>query len=216
MNFLIKSNLYFRKPRVIIVTGNSSSLVTETILQVLSQKLQIRRASIQNTPFVKKNEILIIESRTEYLKSLDFLIRNSKSPILLITNLSDIPVNTISFAGDKKAIEDILQFTKILPRDSELIFNFDDEDLKEIKNSLDFKITTYGFRDGSDFLASDIKHNHVTNFKLNYQGNSVPVWLDSPAQKEHIYNVLAIIAISTILNLNIIEVSQILKGIKLP
>jgi len=215
MNFLIKANLYFKRPRIIIVTGNNSSSVAEAIFQVLSRKLKVRKVSIQNMPFVDKNEILIIESKAEYLKSIDFLIKNSKSPILLITNLGDIPSDTIFFAGDKKAIEEILQFTKILPNDSELVLNFDDEALKEIKNLLNFKIVTYGLGNGSDFLASDIKFNHVTNFKLNYQGNTVPIWLDFPVQKQHIYNALAIMSVSTIFNLNLIEVSQILKGIKL-
>ncbi len=215
MNFFIRANLYFKRPKVIIVTGRNSFLVTDLIFQVLSQKLKIRKVSIQNIPLIKKNETLIIESKAEDLKSINFLIKNSKSPTLLITNLGDIPSDTIFFTGEKKAIEDIMQFTKILPKDTELIFNFDDEGLKDIKNLLDLKISTYGFGDGSDFLASDIKFNHVTNFKLNHQGNSVPIWLCYSAKKEDIYNNLAVMSVSTIFNLNLIEVSQILKDSKI-
>jgi UDP-N-acetylmuramyl pentapeptide synthase len=214
MNFLIKTNLYFKRPRVIIVTGNNNVLAAEAIYQVLSKKLKVRKTLIQNIPFVDKDEILIIESKIKDLSSLNFLAKNSNSPILLVTNLGEIFPDNIFFAGDKKNAEEILKFTNILPINSQLVFNFDDEALKEIKNSINLKIFTFGFGEGSDFLASDIKFNHITNFKLNYLGNTVPIWLDFPAEKAHIYNTLAAISVGAIFNLNLVEASQGLKNLK--
>ena len=215
MNFLKKCNLYFNKPKVIIIIGNNRSSVAELMYQVLSRKLKPKKISIQNIPFVNKDELLIIESDIKELKSINFLVKNSSSPILLVTNLGEIPTDTVFFSGDKNSAEDILKFINILPNNSQLVFNFDDETLKEIKNSINLEIFTFGFGEGSDFLASDVRFNHVTNFKLNYQGNSVPFWLDFPAEKTHVYNALAVISVSTIFNLNLIEVSQILKNMKI-
>jgi UDP-N-acetylmuramyl pentapeptide synthase len=215
MNFFKKCNLYLKKPRVIVVIGNNKSSVAEAIYQVLSKKLKAKKISIQNIPFVNKDEILIIESNIKELDSLNFLVKNSSSPILLVTNLGEIPTDSIFFRGDKNSAENILKFINVLPNNSQLVLNFDDETLKEIKNSINLGIFTFGFGEGSDFLASDVKFNHLTNFKLNYQGNIIPFWLDFPAEKTHVYNALAAISVSTILNLNLIEVSQIIKNMKI-
>jgi UDP-N-acetylmuramyl pentapeptide synthase len=215
MNFLIKSNLFFKKPRVVIVTGNNSALTAEAIYQVLAKKLRARKTSIQNIPFVAKGEILVIESKVKELSSLNFILKNSSSPILVVTNLGEIPSDNIFFSGDKKDVDEVLKFINISPNNIQLILNFDDEIVRGIKNLTNFKIVTFGFGEGSDLVASDIKYNHVTNFKLNYQGNTVPVWLDFPAQKEHVYNSLAAISVSTFFNLNLVEVSQILKDMKI-
>ena len=96
-----------------------------------------------------------------------------------------------------------------------MVLNFDDETTRGIKNLTNLKLVTFGLGEGADFVASDINYNHVTNFKLNYQGNTIPIWLDFPAQKEHIYSSVATIAVSTLFNLNLVEVSQILKGMKI-
>lgn len=215
MNFFKKCNLYLNKPRIIVVIGNNKSSVAEAIYQVLSKKLKAKKISIQNIPFANKDEILIIESNIKELNSLNFLVKNSNSPILLVTNLGEIPTDSIFFRGDKNSAEDILKFINILPNNSQLVLNFDDETLKEIKNSINLGTSTFGFGEGSDFLASDVKFNHVINFKLNYQGNIIPFWLDFPAEKAHVYNALAAISVSTILNLNLIEVSQIIKNMKI-
>ena len=214
MNFLIKTNLYFKKPRVIIVTGNNNVLAAEAIYQVLSKKLKIRKTSIQNIPFVDKDEILIVESKTGDLNSLNFLAKNSNSPVLLVTNLGEISPDNIFFTGNKKNAEEIKKFIDILPKNTQLILNFDDETLRVFKSLNNLNIVTFGFGEGSDFLASDIKLNHITNFKLNYQGNTVPIWLDFPAEKTHIYDALAAISVGAIFNLNLVEVSQILKNMK--
>jgi len=215
MNLLAKINFYLKKPKVIVITGKGSSSANEAVFQVFSKKLKVRKISNHNLPFVSKDEILIFETKIKELKSLNFFVKNSSLPILLVTNLGEISPSSIFFAGEKKDLEEILKFVNILPKNSQLVLNFDDEVLREIKKLIDFKVVTFGFGEGADFLASDIKFNHLTNFKLNYQGNTVPIWLDFPAEKEHIYNALSVISISTIFNLNLVEVSQVLKDMKI-
>jgi UDP-N-acetylmuramyl pentapeptide synthase len=215
MSFLAKSNFYFKKPKVIIITGKGSDSATETVFQVLSKKLKVRKILNHNLPFVGKNEILIFETKTNELNLLNFIIKNSSLPILLITHLGEIPYEHDSFSGDKKEVEEILKFIKFIPPDGQLVLNFDDEAVKEVKNFTNLKITNFGFQSGSDFQATDIKVNHGTNFKLNYQGNTVPIWLDYLFGKEQIYSSLAAISVATIFNLNLVEASQVLKDMKI-
>jgi UDP-N-acetylmuramoyl-tripeptide--D-alanyl-D-alanine ligase len=212
MSFFAKTNFYFKKPKIIIVTGNGSSSTTGAIFQILSKKLKVRKILNQNLPFVSKDEILIFETKVDNLKLFNFLIKNSSQPILMITHFGEIPPDRDSFLGDKKEVEEILKFIKTMSANGQLILNFDDEAVREIKNSTNLKILTFGFQSGSDFRASDIKLNHGTNFKLNYQGNTVPIWLDYLFGKEQIYSALAAISIATIFDLNLVEISQVLKS----
>jgi len=77
-----------------------------------------------------------------------------------------------------------------------------------------FKKTTFGFEEGVDFQATDIKLNGNTNFKINYQGKVVPVWLKGVCDKEKILAGLAAAAVGTIFGLNLIKISQALREIQ--
>lgn len=76
-----------------------------------------------------------------------------------------------------------------------------------------FKKMTFGFEEEADFQASDIKLNGNTNFKINYQGKVVPVWLEGTCDKEKILAGLATAAVGTVFGLNLVEISQALKEI---
>ena len=102
MNLLIKTNLFFKRPKVVVVTGNNSALTAETIYQMLGKKLKARRVSTQNIPIVGKDEILVIEGKVKELNSLAFLVKNSHLPILVLNNLGEVPPDSIFFSGDKK------------------------------------------------------------------------------------------------------------------
>jgi len=93
-----------------------------------------------------------------------------------------------------------------------LIFNFDKGGLRRIKEKApDAKLLTFGFQEGANFQASDLRQNGDTNFKINYQGKIVPVWLVGTKSREEIYSVLTAAAIGALLGLNLVEISQALK-----
>ena len=153
-----------------------------------------------------------------------FLVTNSSLPILLVTHVGDIPPEkdynppaTLpqagpSFAGNIKATFEIRKLAEVLPNYGHLVLNFDDETVRKIKNEIDLRGLTFGFQEGADFRATDIKLNTGTNFKVNYKGNVVPVWLEKPFGREQIYAVLSAMSVGVIFNLNLIEISQTLKN----
>lgn len=206
MNFLSKLSFYFEKPKVIIITGAGRKMVGEVISQILKPYFKIG------------GEILILEAEVKNYQDFNFLIKYSQLPILVFTNQE----------GDN--IEGIFKLAKTFPSKGYLILNSDDEKIKEIitclrqnlnsslcpelKNLPDLNILTFGFQERADFRVTDVKLNGGINFKLNYQGNVVPFWLDYLSNKEGIYSVLAAISIGTLFNLNLIEISQILKNYK--
>ena len=215
MNIFERIKFIIKKPKVIIVTGEGRKVAKEAIFQVLKQHLKI------------DDGILLLETdfkNSSAVKNFKFLIKNSSLPILVVTHVGDIPFDKDSnppttlpqagpfFAGEREKTLKIRELTKCLPAQGYLILNFDDETVREIKDETNLKELTFGFQVEADFQASDIKLNTGTNFKINYKGNIVPIWLEKLFSKEQIYAALAAIAVGTIFGLNLVEISQALKS----
>lgn len=217
MNFLSKIKIFLKRPKVVIITGLGRQTAKAAILQVLKQYFRVG------------SEIVIFETElkeTTDIKNFNFLVKNSSLPILVVTHIGDIsPFDRFDklttgklrtspekdfFAGKGKNAP-IKKLEKFLPSKAVLILNYDDEELKEMREDAELKKYTFGFREEADFYASDIKINGGLNFKINYKGNTVPVWLESSFNKEHIYAALAASAVGEVLDLNLVEISQALK-----
>lgn len=92
-----------------------------------------------------------------------------------------------------------------------LILNFDNSNIRKPREKDSLRILTFGFKEGADFWVTDLKQNGGVNFKVNYRGNIVPIWLKEPSGKKEIYSVLTAIAVGIIFDLNLVEISQALK-----
>ena len=169
---------------MIVVTGSGRQTAKEAIFQLLKPYFEIEK------------QILILESEEEKIKDLAFYLKNSKKAALVIT------------PGTKE----LTSLVKNLPLQTNLIFNFDNEIIREIKDIVGLNTLTFGFQEGADLRVTDINFNQETNFKINYQGNIVPVWLEGILGKEQIYDTLAAACVGTILDLNLVEISQALKN----
>jgi len=229
VNFLTKLVFFFKKPTAIIVTGRGSAYATEAIFQVLkeyflsadSKKDKLKKGQrLKKIPKDKNlslfdpinNNILILESGMKEIGDFGFFVKESKFPILIVTHIGDIPSGSDFFAGEKSKIEKILDLIKTLPKRCNLILNFDDETVREIKDQTDLNSLTFGFQERADCQATDVKLNTGTNFKLNFKGNTVPVWLDYLFGKEQIYSALSTISVGILLDLNLVKISQALKA----
>jgi len=192
-NFLSKSLFLINKPQVIVVTGESKSQIGKLISQVLSRKFKVKKIINSKLPIVGGNDILVVEEIKD-TKMFDFLARSSKLFTLVINEfaLSDYISNLI----------------RKLPSKSNLIFSFNEEYKKEIENFGNFNIVTFGFQEKADFQATDVIFNGRTNFKINYRGNTVPIWLDKICDEKEIKIALAAACVGAIFNLNLVEVSQ--------
>lgn len=214
-NPLAKLNFAFRKPRVIVVIGKSRETAAEAILRVLRPYFKIEKVLGKRLAWVKdKNETLVIEAdltESRFDKEAGFLFGKSSLPILVVTNIGDIPPDYDFFAGEREKSKEIRKVARSLPAQGHLILNFDDETAREIKDETNLKETTFGFQEEADFRATDVNLNGGTNFKINYHGNVVPVWLEKVFGKEQVYSALASAAVGVIFGLNLVEISQALK-----
>jgi len=189
MNFLSKIKFIFKRPKVVIVTGEGQACAAEAIRKVL------KRAP---------NKILIIEADfpPSDNRHLTGLIKKSSLPILVVTHTGDIPW---------EKTKEIIKLAKILPPHGFLILNSDDETTREVKTESNARSLTFGFQEEADFRASDVKLNTGVNFKINYKGNIVPVWLEKLFSKKQVYSALAAAGVGVVFDLNLVEISQALK-----
>lgn len=214
MNFLTKIIFSLKKPRVIIVAGNAYQSTGEAIFQVLKHNFKTEK--ISTSFYLKslfKNKILVVGAGLQQVDQC--FIKKSKLPILVVTNIGDIPSDKDFFTGEKAKTKEIIKLAESLPSRGYLILNFDDETARELKNKTRAHSLTFGFQERADFRATDVFLTQFpsfgTNFKLNYQGNIVPIWLKNIFGKEQIYASLASVAAGTILDLNLVEISESLK-----
>jgi len=252
LNLLRKIIFFWKKPKIIIITGNGQEATAGILFCLLSQNFKVAKFKEKAPDILSicKKEILIFESDLKKIrtaKDFKFLVKKSQLPILVITQFGDIPPAALSdepkgraspnevgraapsgepqpqkgqdkdfFAGDKKDTIQSRELAKILPAYGYLILNFDDETVREIGEETDLKGITFGFQEGADLRASDIRLNSGTNFKINYKGNIVPIWLEKAFGKELIYSALGAAAVGTVLGFNLVEISSSLKNYNSP
>ena len=208
MDFLKKSILYFKKPKVIFVMASGQRSYAEAIFQVLKSSFKIQKLNekIPDILNLVNTEIFIIETdfkNKDFLQEVKIFLKNSQLPVLVVAHVTD----------DKK-IEDIKELVQEMPPYGSLIANFDEKIISKIGKITNLKNFSFGFSEKADFVVSDINETeNNTNFKLNYNGNIVPVWLKKVSDKEEIYNVLPAICVGILLGLNIVEMSETLKNL---
>ncbi|MEA3344096.1 MAG: cyanophycin synthetase [Patescibacteria group bacterium] len=220
MNFLKKIIFSRKKPQVIFIAGKGSSLTAEAVFQILKPYFKVRKISDQNLPLVKdKDEILIFENELSdnenNIEKFIFLLKKSKSPIFIATRMGEMFPGKDFFASEIEETSLMKKIAKILPEQSSLILNFDDETVREIKNTSKASSLTYGFQTGANFQITGLNIDlSGTNFKVNYEGNMIPFWLEKLFGKEVLYSVLAGICVGVIKKINLIEISKTLKFYK--
>jgi len=181
LNFLEKIYIWFKKPAVIVVAENKFS--ADIINKILIKNK--KRALIFN---LKIKEIIDIINN-------NFLTKHSSLLIFVFYNINS----------------EIKESIKKLPKNSYLIFNFNDEEIvKNLKNECPAKQLTFGFQEEVDFKVSDINsgENGEINFKINHEGDIVPFWSKEKINQEQILSILSAVAVGTIFDLNLIEISQ--------
>lgn len=213
MDIVSKIIFFLKKPKIIVVTGKSRVLAAEAIFHVLKQRFKVEKVSGDKLSLkFQENEILIFESGDQEIKKLSPLFKNSQNPTLVVTHIGNFSLDKDSFDGQKDEIRETIELVKSLPPQTNLILNFDDEAVRELKKINGLGGLTFGFQNGSDSMASDIRLNQGINFKVNYKGNSVPIWLEKCFGKEQVYSALSAVCVGIIFGLNLVEISEALKN----
>lgn len=150
--------------------------------------------------------ILALEQKdlTKNAQDIKFFLKESAKPILVLDS------------WEPALTDDAADFVSALPQTGRLLLNFDKEAARELRKKSQAPVFFFGLselsRDSAycpDIQASDIHLSEAgVNFKLNYKGSTVPVWLKHASCQEHIYCALLAAAIGVLLDINLVELSQ--------
>jgi UDP-N-acetylmuramoyl-tripeptide--D-alanyl-D-alanine ligase len=104
------------------------------------------------------------------------------------------------------------------------ILNYDNEATREMSTASQARVITYGLRSGADLQAQDVSYNFAKggyelsglNFKLNYNGSVVPVFMGKAMSETALYAALAAAAVGLYFEMNLVEIALALKDFSLP
>ncbi|MFA5108947.1 MAG: Mur ligase family protein [Patescibacteria group bacterium] len=104
------------------------------------------------------------------------------------------------------------------------ILNYDNDLTREMAGASQARVLTYGLQAGADLLAQDIVYNFTKgnyefsglNFKMNYKGSIVPVFMSAVMTETAIYAALAAAAVGLYFDLNLVEIARALSDFSLP
>ena len=144
--------------------------------------------------FKKSRKFFVFLTDEKKISDFSFYFKNSRLPVLVITGLDQ----------------------KISLKNLPLIYfvlNHDDQKTREIKFFDYSKIIKFGSSEKNDIIVSDINYNNGTNLKISYKGSIVPFWFKKKLDKTEINAMLSVISIALLFDLNLVEISQLLKEI---
>jgi UDP-N-acetylmuramoyl-tripeptide--D-alanyl-D-alanine ligase len=186
---------------------------------------------------VKYPDILVLEVGADHPGDIENLIKWMHPDVAVITKIGDIPVHVEFFDSPEAILKEKLFLVKGVPpgragkEGGAVVLYADDKKLKDLKFE-GRKVMTYGMDESALVkgsmptiiygevasrklqVASEGKHDFRLlkptgiSFKLDYAGNSVPVSLENVLGVQHIYPILAAVAVGLVQGLSLAKIVQ--------
>jgi UDP-N-acetylmuramoyl-tripeptide--D-alanyl-D-alanine ligase len=156
-------------------------------------------------------EILVLEMGSDRKGDIRYLTSIAKPDISVLTKIGS---SHLEHFGSKEAIiEEKSQLVKSLKKDGVAILNFDDKNLRTFGLNINREVLFYGRREGANFRADRIRQSEKgLSFKVEAQGNSVPIKNIKAYGVFQVYNVLAALATGSGLGLDLLEMAEAIKN----
>ncbi|MES3031097.1 MAG: UDP-N-acetylmuramoyl-tripeptide--D-alanyl-D-alanine ligase [Patescibacteria group bacterium] len=144
-------------------------------------------------------ECLVVEVGADHPGDIQSVTQWLKPDVAVITRVSDIPVHVEFFPSADALAEEKAYLAKALKKGGALILSADNERVREMGKLAtgDQKVLTFGITFPATISASQVELNFPTgmSFKLNYEGNSIPVQLKGVIGNQHVYPIVAAVAV---------------------
>jgi UDP-N-acetylmuramoyl-tripeptide--D-alanyl-D-alanine ligase len=158
-------------------------------------------------------EWLVLEVGADRPGDIKKIAKWLKPDVVVVTKFAEIPVHIEYFKSRDEIIAEKGNLVDALKHDGILILNSDDADVFAFKNKTTNKIITYGLLGDANVRATNysIYHSEVTGepfgiyFKVEYEGNCLPVRIIGTLGQNNIYSSLAALAVGIGLNINLVD-----------
>ena len=206
MDVLAKFIYKKQNPNAILLAGKNSRQIADLLNFLLRKFFVIKQLEIGDG-FVRYNEaknanyvILRADKITDF--DIKFLLENSKTCIagfdLFEAPLKDKEIFLNRLANMKNGLQQKIS----------IIHSQDKPEFSECLTEYKIKAMSFGMEPGCDILASDMNFGSKGNFKINYKGKTIPIWIGNLGQKNQVSSALCAIGLVEMMGLNLIEISQ--------
>lgn len=138
--------------------------------------------------------------------------------VSVITRIGDIPVHVEFFASPAALAKEKSYLASAVKPSGTLILNHDDDVVRAMEEKTKARIMTYGFNEGATLRASN---DHLTylrtpsgevpeglTFKVDFEGNILPVRIEGAIGKQVIYAALAALAVGVSVDLPLLPMLE--------
>jgi len=215
--FVRPSPQSYNNPLGLPLTILNSSAPGKNILKWLAIFIKAFRLLISPKKWQRYPEILILEMGVDRPGDFDYLLSFIRPKIGVVTAVGEIPVHVEFFAGPEQLAAEKSKLVEALPKDGTAILNYDDLTVLDMKEKTIARDVTFGFEKGADVRITDfLPRLDGLHFKIEYDGNIVPVRLPNSLGKPHGYAAAAATVVGLIFKMNLVEISQALLNYQSP
>lgn len=168
----------------------------------------------------KYPEMLVLEMGADKPGDIEYLTDIAPCKVGILTFISH--AHTENFKTIKRIAQEKRMIISHLDSDSFAILNYDSPLVMENAGVTVAEKITYGFREGAEIRATDINVLAEPgklmplglNFKVNYRGSIVPIFLPEFVSRAMIPASLAGIATGIVFGVNIVDAAEGLRGVR--
>jgi UDP-N-acetylmuramoyl-tripeptide--D-alanyl-D-alanine ligase len=157
---------------------------------------------------------LILEVGADHPGDIKSVTKWLKPDITVLTKFAKTPVHIEFFKNREEIIKEKGYLVEALKRDGTIVLNADDNDALTFKGKDNHNTLLYGLESEADLRASysDLFYENGRlagiTFKIDYEGNSIPVIVKGVVGNQVIYSALAAASVGIACGLNMIKVSE--------
>ena len=176
-------------------------------------------------------QILVLEMGSDKIGDIEYLVKLAPPKIGVLTAVSESHLH--AFKDLKGVLKEKEKIVTALPKDAIAVINADDDNVAGLAPRIKAKIISFGFSQEANVRANEILFTGLekdfcesqhdwecktwgTNFKVSYNGSTVPVFLPHCLGRQSIYAALAAIAVGVAYKFNLVEIAAALKEFKPP
>lgn len=159
--------------------------------------------------------MLVLEVGADHPGDIESVSKWLKADVVVITKIGEVPVHVEFFPSVEALVKEKSYLIKSLKKDGTLVLLADDPRVSAMAEGVSQKIMTFGMASTATVTASDSSVIYDTqslpdgmSFKLNYEGNSIPVMLKGILGNQQIYPLIAAATVGLSRGLSITKIVE--------
>lgn len=163
-------------------------------------------------------ELLVLEVGVDRPGDMKQLTSWLRPDVVVLTRLPNVPVHVEYFASPEDVIAEKLELVAALKPEGVLVYNNDDEKVREVVETVRQKAIGFAryapthFTAQGDTIVYDGKVPTGISFNIEHLEESVSVHLPNVVGTHHLYSVGAAFAVASIFDINLAEVAKSMAG----